>query len=49
MEYELRGWMERKKGLLFAGELPDAFYGQGILSDVDVIGYRKPGDADSVE
>lgn len=32
------GWKE-KKGLLFAGELPDAFYGQGILSDVDVIKY----------
>ena len=32
------GWKE-KKGLLFAGELPDAFYGQAILTDVDVIKY----------
>lgn len=36
------GWKE-KKGLLFAGELPDAFYGQGILSDVDVIKYGNQG------
>ncbi|MCI9360426.1 MAG: extracellular solute-binding protein [Hungatella sp.] len=36
------GWKE-KKGLLFAGELPDAFYGQGILSDVDVIKYGSQG------
>lgn len=36
------GWKE-KKGLLFAGELPDAFYGQGILSDVDVIKYGTQG------
>lgn len=36
------GWKE-KKGLLFAGELPDAFYGQGILSDVDVIKYASQG------
>lgn len=36
------GWKE-KKGLLFAGQLPDAFYGQGILSDVDVIKYSSQG------
>lgn len=36
------GWNE-KKGLLFAGELPDAFYGQGILTDVDVIKYGSQG------
>lgn len=36
------GWKE-KKGLLFAGELPDAFYGQGILTDVDVIKYGSQG------
>ena len=36
------GWDE-KKGLLFAGELPDAFYGQGILTDVDVIKYASQG------
>lgn len=36
------GWRE-KKGLLFAGKLPDAFYGQGILSDVDVIKYGSQG------
>lgn len=36
------GWKE-KKGLLFAGELPDAFFGQGILSDVDVIKYGSQG------
>lgn len=36
------GWLE-KKGLLFAGELPDAFYGQGILTDVDVIKYGSQG------
>ncbi|MEG1125811.1 MAG: extracellular solute-binding protein [Oscillospiraceae bacterium] len=36
------GWNE-KKGLLFAGELPDAFYGQAILTDVDVIKYGSQG------
>lgn len=36
------GWNE-KKGLLFAGELPDAFYGQGILSDIDVVKYASQG------
>lgn len=36
------GWKE-KKGLLFAGELPDAFYGQAILTDVDVIKYGSQG------
>ncbi len=36
------GWNE-KKGLLFAGSLPDAFYGQGILTDVDVIKYGSQG------
>lgn len=36
------GWKE-KKGLLFAGELPDAFYGQAILTDVDVIKYASQG------
>lgn len=36
------GWKE-KKGLLFAGELPDAFYGQGILTDIDVIRYGSQG------
>lgn len=36
------GWKE-KKGLLFAGDLPDAFYGQNILTDVDVIKYASQG------
>ncbi|EJW97007.1 family 1 extracellular solute-binding protein, partial [gut metagenome] len=36
------GWKE-KKGLLFAGELPDAFYGQAILTDVDVVKYASQG------
>ncbi len=37
------GWSERKS-LLFTGEdLPDAFYGQGILTDVEVIRYASQG------
>lgn len=36
------GWNE-KKGLIFAGDLPDAFYGQAILTDVDVIKYASQG------
>ena len=36
------GWRE-KKGLIFAGDLPDAFYGQGILTDIDVIKYASQG------
>lgn len=36
------GW-EEKKGLLFAGDLPDAFYGQNILTEVDVINYGSQG------
>ncbi len=36
------GWKE-KKGLLFSGKLPDAFFGQAILSDVDVIKYASQG------
>ena len=36
------GWKE-KKGLTFAGDLPDAFYGQSILTDVDVIKYASQG------
>lgn len=37
------GWNE-KKSLLFAGNtLPDAFYGQGILTDVDIIKYASQG------
>lgn len=36
-------WNE-KKSLLFAGNtLPDAFYGQGILTDVDIIKYASQG------
>lgn len=36
-------WSE-KKSLLFAGsELPDAFYGQNILTDVDIIKYGSQG------
>lgn len=36
-------WSE-KKSLLFAGsELPDAFYGQGILTDVDIVKYGSQG------
>lgn len=37
------GWKE-KKSLLFAGNtLPDAFYGQDILTDVDIIKYASQG------
>lgn len=37
------GWSE-KKSLLFAGnELPDAFYGQNILTDTDIIKYGSQG------
>ena len=37
------GWTE-KKSLLFASNmLPDAFYGQGILTDVDIIKYGAEG------
>lgn len=37
------GWKE-KKSLLFAGtDLPDAFYGQDILTDIDVIKYASQG------
>lgn len=36
------GWKE-KKGLIFAGDLPDAFYGQAILTDIDVIKYASQG------
>ncbi len=37
------GWSERKS-LLFTGEeLPDAFYGQGVLTDVEVIRYGSQG------
>ena len=36
------GWKE-KKGLLFSGDLPDAFFGQAILTDVDVIKYASQG------
>lgn len=36
------GWNE-KKGLIFAGDLPDAFYGQAILTDIDVIKYASQG------
>lgn len=36
------GWNE-KKGLLFSGELPDAFYGQNILTPVDVVKYGAQG------
>lgn len=36
-------WSE-KKSLLFAGsELPDAFYGQGVLTDTDIIKYGSQG------
>lgn len=37
------GWIE-KKSLLFASNvLPDAFYGQDILSDIDIIRYGSEG------
>lgn len=36
------GWNERK-GLLFAGDMPDAFYGNNVLTDIDVVKYGSQG------
>ncbi|MCI8624221.1 MAG: extracellular solute-binding protein [Provencibacterium sp.] len=33
------GWDEKKSLLFASGDLPDAFYGQGILSDIEVVKY----------
>ncbi len=37
------GWKEKKSLLFGSTDLPDAFYGQGILTDVDVIKYAVQG------
>lgn len=33
------GWKEKKSLLFAGGDLPDAFYGQAILDDIDVVKY----------
>lgn len=37
------GWDEKKSLLFASNSLPDAFYGQNILSDIDVIKYASQG------
>lgn len=37
------GWNEKKSLLFASNKLPDAFYGQGILTDVDIIKYASQG------
>ncbi len=37
------GWNEKKSLLFASNELPDAFYGQNILTDVDIIKYASQG------
>lgn len=37
------GWNEKKSLLFASNSLPDAFYGQGILTDVDIIKYASQG------
>lgn len=37
------GWNEKKSLLFASNSLPDAFYGQGILTDIDIIKYASQG------
>ena len=37
------GWNEKKSLLFASNKLPDAFYGQGILTDVDIMKYASQG------
>lgn len=37
------GWNEKKSLLFASNSLPDAFYGQGILTDIDIIKYSSQG------
>lgn len=37
------GWSEKKSLLFASNELPDAFYGQNILMDIDIIKYGTQG------
>lgn len=37
------GWGEKKSLLFASNELPDAFYGQNILTDIDIIKYGTQG------
>ena len=37
------GWNEKKSLLFASNKLPDAFYGQGILTDIDIMKYASQG------